>query len=334
MAENLSDDPQRTDQSKKRRRIIIFFAALLALSAVVWGIVAWIQNDAARNKPPQRVYNYIAPSREDCLKMKNSEDADFCLDRVIAAEAVNNGDFYRCAEIKDEWVRDDCRLAVARNLGDEKLCEIMGSKFGKTRCLSIVGIVKKDTAVCDLFGDGEPYEKQECVDRVMAFIIAEDGDKETISKCADLKTLEYEKLCLMNSYENKFGGDCAAVPQAFRQYCLAQAIISGDPNFDDCNEIDMKNDRDTNNYRNFCYKVAQMGHIEAAKVDSDGDGVNDANELFMNLDPYNADVDGDGLTDGEEWIVYGTNPASRDSDGDGTGDYEQAMTEKSSAGGE
>ena len=76
MAENLSDDPQRTDQSKKRRRIIIFFAALLALLATL-GIVAWIQNDAARNKPPQRVYNYIAPSREDCLKMKNSEDADF-----------------------------------------------------------------------------------------------------------------------------------------------------------------------------------------------------------------------------------------------------------------
>ena len=77
-----------------------------------------------------------------------------------------------------------------------------------------------------------------------------------------------------------------------------------------------------------------MGHIEAAKVDSDGDGVNDANELFMNLDPYNADVDGDGLTDGEEWIIYGTNPASRDSDGDGVGDYEQAMSEKLPDGGE
>ena len=84
MAENLSDDSQKADQNKKRRRAI-FFAALLALVAAIWGIVAWIQNDAARNKSPQRVYNYIAPSREDCLKMKNSEDADFCLDRVIAA---------------------------------------------------------------------------------------------------------------------------------------------------------------------------------------------------------------------------------------------------------
>jgi len=28
-----------------------------------------------------------------------------------------------------------------------------------------------------------------------------------------------------------------------------------------------------------------MGHIEAVKVDSDGDGVKDGNELFMNLDP-------------------------------------------------
>ena len=76
MAENLSDDSQKANQNKKRRRMVIFFAALLALLATL-GIVAWIQNDVARNKPPQRVYNYIAPSREDCLKMKNSEDADF-----------------------------------------------------------------------------------------------------------------------------------------------------------------------------------------------------------------------------------------------------------------
>ena len=252
----------------------------------------------------------------------------FAMSIIISFTIFSRRDFEKCAQIKEEQLRDDCRIVVARILADEDLCRFMETKFGKSRCLSIVSIVKKDTGVCDLWGEEEPYEKQECVDRAMSFIIAEDGDKETISKCADLKTLEYEKLCLINSYQNKFDGDCDLVPQAYREYCVAQAIISGWPDIEDCDKISMKNSKETYNYRDFCYKVAQMGMDKASGVDSDGDGVSDGNELFMNLDPKNPDTDSDGLTDGEEWIVYGTNPAIKDTNQDGVDDYAHIMDKK------
>ncbi|MFP2898213.1 Ig-like domain-containing protein, partial [Corallococcus sp. 4LFB] len=47
----------------------------------------------------------------------------------------------------------------------------------------------------------------------------------------------------------------------------------------------------------------------ADDVDADGDGVDNATELELGLDPFNADTDGDGLTDGIDGLV--------DTDGDG-----------------
>lgn len=67
-------------------------------------------------------------------------------------------------------------------------------------------------------------------------------------------------------------------------------------------------------------------------VDSDGDGISDADELsgFFGFvtDPFNPDTDGDGLTDGEEVFgVYGffTDPTRRDTDGDGIWDFDEIL---------
>lgn len=61
-------------------------------------------------------------------------------------------------------------------------------------------------------------------------------------------------------------------------------------------------------------------------VDSDGDGISDADELTGALNPYgaptdhlSADSDGDGLSDWEE-IQAGTDPNNADTDGDGVSD--------------
>lgn len=51
-------------------------------------------------------------------------------------------------------------------------------------------------------------------------------------------------------------------------------------------------------------------------VDSDGDGISDAEEAEIGTDPSLEDTDGDGLTDGEE-LAMGSDPLSTDSDGDG-----------------
>ena len=54
-------------------------------------------------------------------------------------------------------------------------------------------------------------------------------------------------------------------------------------------------------------------------VDSDGDGLTDAEEAALGTDPMQIDTDGDGLTDGME-VELGTDPLVADSDGDGLDD--------------
>lgn len=58
-----------------------------------------------------------------------------------------------------------------------------------------------------------------------------------------------------------------------------------------------------------------VGERAPEGVDTDGDGVDDRDEVADGTDPMNPDSDGDGLTDGEE-ATAGTNPLSVDSDGD------------------
>ena len=57
-------------------------------------------------------------------------------------------------------------------------------------------------------------------------------------------------------------------------------------------------------------------------TDTDGDGVNDGQEVTDGTNPLVTDSDSDGLTDGEE-KARGTNPLSVDSDGDGLGDLQE-----------
>ena len=65
--------------------------------------------------------------------------------------------------------------------------------------------------------------------------------------------------------------------------------------------------------------------------DSDQDGLWDAEELDMGLDPTVQDSDGDGLTDGAEVELFGTDPLSADSDGDGIDDALELLFPPTSA---
>lgn len=55
------------------------------------------------------------------------------------------------------------------------------------------------------------------------------------------------------------------------------------------------------------------------RLDSDGDGLNECEELTIGTDPYDFDTDGDGIPDSIE-VLYGMNPLSDDSKADSNGD--------------
>jgi len=56
--------------------------------------------------------------------------------------------------------------------------------------------------------------------------------------------------------------------------------------------------------------------VAASTLDSDSDGLADAEEAIYGTNPSVADTDGDGLTDYDEVKIYHTNPLVADTDGD------------------
>ena len=60
-------------------------------------------------------------------------------------------------------------------------------------------------------------------------------------------------------------------------------------------------------------------------VDSDNDGLTDAQEIVLSTEPGNFDSDNDGLWDGEEVNTYHTDPNMNDTDGDGLFDMVETM---------
>lgn len=64
-----------------------------------------------------------------------------------------------------------------------------------------------------------------------------------------------------------------------------------------------------------------------AAIDSDGDGLTDAEEIKLGTDPSDADTDDDGVSDGDEVKLYHTNPLRADTDNDGLPDgFELGLT--------
>jgi len=65
---------------------------------------------------------------------------------------------------------------------------------------------------------------------------------------------------------------------------------------------------------------AYGGSVDMVMIDSDQDGLLDAEETSRGTDPYDTDSDDDGVLDGEEVYTYSTNPLLYDSDEDGSND--------------
>ena len=60
-------------------------------------------------------------------------------------------------------------------------------------------------------------------------------------------------------------------------------------------------------------------------LDTDGDGLTDAEEAILGTNPLKIDTDGDGLTDYEEVMIYKTDPLNPDTDGDGYNDGDEVL---------
>ena len=69
-----------------------------------------------------------------------------------------------------------------------------------------------------------------------------------------------------------------------------------------------------------CIPDSVFWRIKIEDVDSDGDGLTDAEEYALGTNPHLTDSDGDGCSDLTE-ILNGTSPTNADTNGDGIPDY-------------
>ena len=171
----------------------------------------------AGSAAPAKEYNYQAPSQESCQSLSSEEEIQLCLDNVVAARAIQDKNLSACYEINDEFLRSACVSKVARDVKSVDLCFEISDDLARYRCVASIATDQNDSALC---GNLQEEFRQDCQDRVAAFSIAQDGDKDSLYKCRKLKSQEYIDLCFFHSFVNKFGGDCGAVPQNYRQECL------------------------------------------------------------------------------------------------------------------
>lgn len=256
----------------------------------------------------------IEPMTEEKCKQKEKNEVDNCLDRLDKQNAIHKSrNLKDCLNLRSYENRNICLVDMIRLHGKAEDCARISDSHKSEFCFNKMAGFENDVNVCDAF-DGEPHEKQECVDRTIA---RNSSSEEDYDNCDKIDTLEYRKLCLENIFKKLFNGDCTKVPAKDRDYCVATTLIPIVKEKAECDVIAIEN------YKKFCYKVAELGMLKARELDSDSDGLEDGNELFMNLDPYNSDTDSDGLLDGDEVVKYHSNPDNRDTDADGLGDAEE-----------
>ena len=70
-----------------------------------------------------------------------------------------------------------------------------------------------------------------------------------------------------------------------------------------------------------CVEINEHG-TDPLVADTDGDGLQDGQEILLGTDPLSTDSDGDGLSDGDE-VERGTDPLDTDSDDDGLSDGDE-----------
>lgn len=200
------------------------------------------------------------------------------------SKAVEERSIELCAEFAPP-AGDECVYNIANASGDKKFCQEIKDEEIKKRCLGL-------------------------------FIYQEAINGGNVESCGALTISDFRIQC----YEEFFwrlndAKDCSSFPGDLQTKCadIVRKKISGQTGDEKiCEKIS------DNSLKEDCLVVAV-----AKEKDSDQDGLPDSQEISYGMDPFKADTDGDGVNDWEEMSKYGTNPRAADTDGDGYGDGDE-----------
>ncbi len=263
-------------------------------------------------------------TKEKCNEMTDKIQRKDCYNRLNLGKIFNgNKNLKECLNFTDLSYRNKCLIRLIECSKSVDMCKRLSNHSAQESCIGGVAIALKDQSICDEF-KSEPYEYQECMDRVNAFLapdksvfIDEAGEIRgvEIEECAKAKTLEYSKLCVGNVLKegNVLVGytDNETFENNWNDFYYYRIAVTEE----DCNNIILKG------AKNACINMVE--NPDLSYYDYDEDNVSDEKELWFSTDPSNPDTDGDGLTDYDEILNYHIDPTSPDTDSDGLTDYEE-----------
>ena len=270
-------------------------------------------SNMVKNKKAETIAAHI--KKDDCQNATSTDAKLECLDRYQYQQLGLENDPRNCLKMS-EWIqRNNCLMVFFSSYKEIDNCKKIASKDFRERCNESVGTSVMGIKYCELLKD-EPNEYLECKDRYAAMEMARNGD---IKICGKLKTLEYGFLCEINAL--KLGKEsCSGMPTSDKfDLCQSRVQYSKAKSLEDCNKIKKEN------YKKVCLSAIKHKDDKTYNFDDDNDGLNNAKELWLSTDPFNADSDGDTLTDFDEYNKFKTNPISKDTDNDGYTDAEELI---------
>ena len=190
---------------------------------------------------------------------------------------------------------------LARSTGDTDYCrDLSGESFDS--CIILAVLTSAEVSDCDAVQDEE--KKRQCKDGGLSATPAEERSFEL---CAQYSQPHIQERCEFQwILEHILIGDCED-PAITAELCEIGSTIAWAEDGQDPTRCESIED-DT--WREWCEQVAtpdEEDETTDTSIDSDSDGLTDAEEIQYGTDPADADSDDDGYSDGTE-VQSGYNP--------------------------
>jgi|GEM_PF-5160168 len=321
-------------KSVKTKKIILLVLFVLLLLLILLVAFLFLKSPSQKELPknentgsveivypfPDKLYEHHPITEKRCMLQENELAKEACFEELKYLNATTNLDVQKCGELGDEKKRDDCYSYIAGVILDSDICEEIKDKTEKEACVVRTAInigvyendMQKGRDVCNKYFADEPFENQECKDKVMTFVIFR--NIKDIKLCHEVRTLEYPALC----YDYMFGQgyDCSGLSkEKGKDKCESMYFFNRAKSLEDCYKLPLAD------YRKVC--LARIENKSTESMDSDNDKVTNGEELNYGINPFNSDTDDDGLDDYEEIKVYKTDPTRSDTDGDNLSDFDE-----------
>ncbi len=267
---NPQPKPKAPKELSPALRIVIFVVGLIVCLGLVALLVVSIVRTVFETDNRQTQEQMRQDVAEAVLICDDAEDREGCVEQVSVQLAQERGDVSYCF-LLDQGLRDDCVLNAAISLNDRGMCSQMQDEARRERCEDglFVSAFGSDAPIemCDRYHASELRDSCIAVRVQNALLAGECPEQATESDCADYEVIRRaiaardESMCF------------ALVTDSSEEMCLG--LVS-----------------------EAVYQFELSA--EEGTVDTDGDGLTDAEERLLGTNPALVDTDGDGFSDGEE----------------------------------